>query len=87
MKKSTADALLAAARQTLDEGHGVHACDDYSGRGMYGKTTAAVVYPDQKTLLVLVAHAVLADPENAPGLIQDLDSLRFDDFGRASIAY
>lgn len=87
MKKSTAQALVTAAHQNLDEGHAVYACEDYSGRGMYGKTTSAVVFPDQRTLLLLVAHAILADPENAPGIVEDIGSLRFDDFGRDSIAY
>lgn len=59
---------------------------DYSGRGMFGETTAAVTVPNVAVLLCAVAAAVRSstDPDD---LIAGLWGVRTDDLGRDIVVY
>jgi hypothetical protein len=62
--------------------------EDYSGRDMFGKTTAAVVVPDQRSLLLAVAsYAAACGTMSADGLIDAIPDFRFDDLGRDLVVY
>jgi hypothetical protein len=87
MKLETAQALERAA---FDVGVEVEARESYSGRGMFGDTTAAVEFAHWRDLLVAVAQAALdADDEAGEDaeLLEELHRLRFDDMGLGHVAY
>lgn len=93
MKRKYADAIGRAAD---DFGAKVGVLHTYSGRGMYGKQTSAVY---GKTTAVMACMAYLAgdlaseEPtidccgELVEDLIQAINDLRTDDFGRDMIFY
>lgn len=56
MDKPVADAIIAAADAI---GLEMSIRESYSGRGMYGKDTVAVIYEDTNDLLKAVATAVI----------------------------
>lgn len=97
MKPATAAALSRA----LDELSVEHSTtDSYSGRGMYGAQTSAVVC-DVNTLVAAAAIAardmafVVADADadndhaatDLRDFIEDLRTLRVDDMGRSQVVY
>lgn len=41
--------------QDAEDGDRIRVCDDYSGRGMYGKTCPAVVAPSQREVFAILA--------------------------------
>ena len=62
----------------------------YSGRGMYGRETAGVVFDSLGKLLAAVAHAtecMITDEDDAGDLISDLEKCRTDNMGRDTILY
>lgn len=90
MKLETAQALVAYGDQTGAE---ITLRDDYSGRGMYGRTVAAVEC-DFGTLVAAAAAAgadlVAAadgDQDAASELIDDLARIRSDNMGLGMIYY
>lgn len=87
--------LLAKAAETLCLEAEVR--EDYSGRGMYGKQTAAIVFDQMGELMAIVAKAsqYAADTteyEDEEGnripdtddLIEEVQKFRFDSMGRSS---
>lgn len=85
MKTSTAEAIYNAGQQADIE---VEIRHDYSGRGMYGKQTAAVVLDNTADLYVLVAHATKVAIENAgfDDFVEDLN-WRMDSMGKGIVVY
>jgi hypothetical protein len=73
--------------------------EDYSGRGMYGSKTAAVVFDDNSGLLAAVAYAAGRMAEDAANaneddetedyekFVEELQSLRWDNMGRGIVVY
>lgn len=86
MTKETADRLCDA----LDEiGAEYTRMDDYSGRGMYGKTTVGVVVGSWQTLLRAVAVAAGRATDADPGreFQKELGRLRDDSMARDIVVY
>lgn len=98
MKLETAKALVDTA---YDMGHtqeDISLREDYSGRGMYGKSTAAVVV-DNIAFLACIAFELGASLESRGGtaideiggamenISQDLKNLRSDSMGRGYVVY
>jgi hypothetical protein len=54
----------------------------YSGRGMFGKTTIAIVVPSRDDL-----NNILLQLPNEPEFLSELKALRTDNLGRDLIAY
>jgi hypothetical protein len=95
MKLEHAAAIVEGA---YDMGRGedeIRIAADYSGRGMYGQTTAGIVFDSLGTLLEAVAYTVAglaaededADSEAVAALIDDLRRVRQDNLGRDTIIY
>ncbi len=96
MTKELADALKAAA-DDLNVMCSVR--EGYSGRGMYGKDTIALVIPDARALarLTAAAGAALVRKQVATGLagekftdtelVRQLDTLRQDSMGLDIVVY
>ncbi len=88
MKEATALALYRAAKRLgytdRERDNPVRLHKEYSGRGMYGKTTFALVIPGAGTLAALAAatHVKRAD---RPALAEELRRLSHDSMGRDSI--
>jgi hypothetical protein len=65
--------------------------DDYSGRGMYGKSTHAVVYDsrgDFESALINAAFEVGArGSDNVEGILGELKNLGTDSMGMGIIVY
>lgn len=61
--------------------------EEYSGRGMSGRTTFALTadYTDLMKCVATVAHAI--DDQGQATLIDELDSLRTDNMGRRIVFY
>jgi hypothetical protein len=85
MTAATMNRLVAAA-DALDVD--CRPYDDYSGRGMYGRTTCAVVVPSEAVFAALAAVAGrgLPDAEFAD-FVADLRRLSSDSLGRDTIVY
>lgn len=84
MKTETAKLITDAAEVMGIE---VEVRDDYSGRGMHGEATVALVFENQTDLLKVTAYAAFEigrDGEDADEFIGDLD-FRYDAMGRSSI--
>jgi hypothetical protein len=59
----------------------------YESRFMYGKTTAAVVYPTLGILLSAVCIVAGQSEDNGKALALELAECRFDNMGHDFIAY
>lgn len=77
-------ALVRAGEDRLLE---IRARPNYSGRGMAGKETAAVVVENLSTLLVAVAlaHNHLDTDDN--GVVEEVQGLRMDNMGHDIVVY
>lgn len=87
MKGSSAEALVMAAREL---GIDAEIRENYSGRGMNGETTCAVVLDYLDRLPAIAAHAAMEIEhmeEDASDLVEDLMQLRHDALGRETIVY
>lgn len=90
MQQNTVE-LIASSAEAL--GVEIRVEDDYSGRGMYGKTTHAVVYSSLGDLLACCADAAMTataegeHEEVVAAFIRDLKQIRTDNMGRDMIAY
>ena len=74
--------FLASVCEAYDIEHDIR--DNYSGRGMYGKTTHAIVVPNTITLLVCaVNHTKTLVSEGKP--VPDMEGFSQDNMGRDSI--
>ena len=78
--------LLTAAADALDGD--CRSYDDYSGRGMYGRTTCGIVVPRESAVALLSAQAArgMGDAEFAE-FVADLRRLSSDSLGRDVIVY
>lgn len=93
MKKSSMEAIVSAG-QDLDRVK-IEGREDYSGRSMYGKSTAAVVVENIGDLLAAVAYAgALAGagelgeiPQSSLDLVEDLQRVSMDSMGRGIVVY
>jgi hypothetical protein len=89
MKPKFAQMIADAAQDELQTE--VSARDDYSGRGMYGDTTGAVVGSLHEIIpaIALVAFNMGEDQENGPDMfddfIQEVSGLSQDSMGRSDI--
>ncbi len=98
MRPETAKVIIEAAKEMGKE---VTLRDDYSGRGMYGKQTAAVI-GRQNDIIVCIARAGVvlgaheearennADQEenqfiDSDDFLEDIEKLRWDNMGRDDI--
>lgn len=91
MKEFVAKAIANALEE---EGTRVSIREDYSGRGMYGKTTFGVVAPDWAVLIRAVATAAVSIAENntddSPDphdFAREMGKLRWDNMGYDIIVY
>jgi hypothetical protein len=95
MKKETAELLVEAAQ---DQNINATLRRDYSGRGMFGKTTHAVELPRLDQLAAVAACAAVdlvrrIDESDAPegftmrDFVEDLRRLRTDNMGLDYIVY
>jgi hypothetical protein len=95
VKKETAELLVEAAH---DENINATLRKDYSGRGMYGKTTHAVELPrlDQLAAIAAVAAAEMVREQDGKivppeytlrDFVDDLRRLRSDNMGLDYIVY
>ena len=86
MNQQTAKAIFDAAMSTDLE---VEIRDGYSGRGMFGRKTTAIIFDELADLLVPVAQAArdIPDEAEAEAFLLDVANLRFDNLGRSQIAY
>jgi hypothetical protein len=87
MRQQTAEMLVSAGE---DLGIECRVYEDYSGRGMYGKTTWAIVVPCQLSVVALAARAVqvamgAGDEGDVDSIIEDVDRLSSDGMGRDSV--
>jgi hypothetical protein len=88
MKLETAKRIEQAADESGFDG--VVARGDYSGRGMYGSTTAAVTGSQQAivaAIAVAAYHLGQEGPDDAEDFLEDVGRLRWDSMGRDAIAY
>jgi len=85
MKAKTADALKEAADSMGIE---LQVRDDYSGRGMYGKTTHAVV-GELNTIFQCIAFAAsdIVDEDNLDDFTWEMGKLRRDSMGFDIVIY
>ena len=89
MDAETAKGIVDAADI---EGIEIQLREDYSGRGMYGRTTSAIVVDSWGELLAGVArYAGDLDPieqdEQIERLCEELHTLRSDSMGRGFVVY
>lgn len=86
MQLKTAERIVQAAKFNSIEAR-LH--QDYSGRGMMGRTTHAVIVNNHTALIRAVAWAVVlvgSDQGETSDLVNDLN-FRFDNMGHDLIAY
>ena len=65
-------------------------CEDYSGRGMYGRTTCGVVFdghPGDVCASLINLSGEIEDLKKAGDLDEMVDSLHFDSLGLDTIIY
>ncbi len=90
MKEESARAIIHAAE---NEAIGVEGDfrirRDYSGRGMNGSTTWAVVARDMADFVGAVTSAAfeLRPDKDSCDFVEDMRDLRFDNMGRGIVAY
>lgn len=91
MKMSTAQALQRAAEEL---GVQCDIRDAYSGRGMYGRHTWAVIVTGAHVIAPIAAQAMkmikeagTIDGQEETDLVQDLLKLRTDDMGFDKVVY
>lgn len=86
MKIEIAEEIIAAAR---DMGADVNLHEDYSGRGMYGDTTAAIS-GDLNNIIAAVALAAGSLQDNhrkLEDLVEAMQKLNTDSYARQIIVY
>lgn len=87
MHKVTAEALESEGAEDIR--------DDYSGRGMYGKTTHAVVFADWSDVLKAITQVayelgsgdLMFTEDEKKTVLADLRKTRYDSMGRSIIIY
>jgi hypothetical protein len=87
MELTTANFLVNAIR---DQGNEAEVREDYSGRGMLGRTTSGIVVESQSGLLTdVVAYIKKMGQENPQFIfdIPDMPHFREDSMGRDMILY
>ncbi len=89
MTETSMNMIIEAAEELALE---ITAYRDYSGRGMYGKTTCAVVYSTMPNLMEVYSQAIEnaleeGKKEELKQLRKDIKSLRTDNLGLSYIAY
>jgi len=60
--------------------------EEYSGRGMYGRSVAAITCDKHSDLIGAVAVAAI-DVEDQESFAEDMGSLSFDSMGMGLVAY
>lgn len=93
MQLSTAEALVSAAEDLGVKG--VWLRKEYSGRGMYGRHTVAVVVPRAVVLAALGARAVFrmtdpvhgVEPDATSRFVNELAKLNIDNMGHDWVVY
>ncbi|MDF7826969.1 hypothetical protein P4B35_23295 [Pontiellaceae bacterium B12227] len=78
---------LANLLQSYDPTMTMEVRNDYSGRGMFGKETAAIVTDDSAAILQTVVSIAKEDPEALEEFQEDDFRFRQDSLGRDSIIY
>ena len=74
--------------QALSNAHpDIKICEDYSGRAMYGETTAAVIYPTFGILLGAACIVAVQSGDNGYIVALELAKCQFDNMGHDYIAY
>ena len=86
MKQAFAEAIVQAAHDNGDLDVKVY--NEYSGRGMYGKTTAGVVVPELGVLLAAICTCTIdMTGDDQEGLATELRNTHSDNLGRNSTIY
>ncbi len=90
MKKSTVELLIKTSEEIGMED--IEARFNYSGRGMFGKTTCGVVLPKINNFICLVASTVQLNLEeekefDIDSFIDDVSSIKQDNMGHDIIVY
>lgn len=78
MKLETAEAIKEAADCIGSMDFSIR--EEYSGRGMFGRSTAALEYGDQNDLMVAVAYAAACIKESECANDAEPQELSVDDF-------
>jgi hypothetical protein len=83
---------LAAAlvKAGLEDGMEIELVSDYSGRGMFGNSTAAVDCGNERTLRRAIAYvAANCEPgsDDAEEVIEEAGNLRTDSLGNGIVVY
>lgn len=92
MKLTTAQALVEAS---MGSDHELDLYENYSGRGMYGESTAGVVCDDFAAFATALAAMLQTIADDEPGLcdrfiepiVDEMRKLRHDSMGRQTIFY
>ena len=85
MELKLAQAIVEAVEDMGDE---ATVCEDYSGRGMYGASTAGVVVPSVGVVLTaVIARAHLFVDQTGCPLFDEGDHFSTDNMGRDMIIY
>lgn len=98
MTESTARLIVQAAHDLAQTGEReseacerVRLYENYSGRGMMGRTTTAIVYPDISTMNLCLIQAAydLADNPTADReqFLRDVEHASHDQLGRERLIY
>jgi len=61
--------------------------ENYSGRGMYGKSTTAVQFDSLSDLMTVIYHLGVQDGENGEDSKEAPSSWKVDSLGRSEIVY
>lgn len=78
---------LANLLQSYDPNMSMEVRNDYSGRGMFGKETAAVITDESSAILQAVVCIAKEDPEALEEFEEDDFRFRTDSLGRDSYVY
>lgn len=89
MEKRSMELLVEAGK---DLGLEINGREAYSGRGMYGRTTAAVTAENASEVMAAIAQATrglaqLEKDEEIDEFIEDLRGLRADSMGLGVVLY
>lgn len=77
--------LICNAAEVIGTQEEVRPCKDYSGRGMYGRTTAAVQGARSEILAAAVFAASELTPDEVDEFVEDVRSFNYDNMGRYDV--
>jgi len=85
MKKEIAELVVGRMREETED---VSIYKDYSGRGMYSKTTTGISFEgDIPEFFNLMIRVLIQFDEEDMEIMSEMDDFRFDNLGLGSIIY